>query len=93
MKGKHLYVKLHEVTSVFSYFLPGGAVDHREHMTDAAIRETKEEAGIDINLTGILSIHYLPYGNYSTFQEIILYIMFLRELCSFAYGICCFTKR
>jgi len=42
------------------YFLPGGAVDHREHLMTAAIRETKEEAGIDIDLTGVLAIHYNP---------------------------------
>jgi len=44
----------------FRYFLPGGAVDHREHLMTAAIRETKEEAGVDIDLTGVLTIHYTP---------------------------------
>ena len=52
-----------ELLCCHSYFLPGGAVDHGEHLTTAAIRETKEEAGIDINLTGVLSILYLPCGN------------------------------
>jgi len=45
---------------VFRYFLPGGAVDHREHLMTAAIRETKEEAGVDIELTGVLAIDYDP---------------------------------
>ena len=38
-------------------------MDHHEHLTAAAVRETKEEAGIDINLTGVLSIQYAPHGN------------------------------
>ena len=45
---------------VLRYFLPGGAVDHKEHLTTAAIRETKEEAGVDIDLTGVLAIEYTP---------------------------------
>lgn len=40
-------------------------MDDHEHVMDAAIRETKEEAGIDINLTGVLSILYMPHGNVS----------------------------
>lgn len=48
---------------LYRYFLPGGAVDHHEHLTAAAVRETKEEAGIDVNLTGVLSIQYAPHGN------------------------------
>ena len=42
------------------YWLPGGAVDAGESLTSAAIRETKEEAGIDIELKGILGIEYDP---------------------------------
>mmetsp|Transcript_12514 Transcript_12514/g.19691 ORF Transcript_12514/g.19691 Transcript_12514/m.19691 type:complete len:106 (+) Transcript_12514:654-971(+) len=38
------------------FWLPGGAVDPGESLQGAAIRETKEEAGIDIMLTGILKI-------------------------------------
>jgi len=36
--------------------LPGGRVDPGEKLSVAAIRECKEEAGIDIRLTGILTI-------------------------------------
>jgi len=54
---------------IFSYFLPGGAVDRHEHLTTAAIRETKEEAGIDVNLTGVLSINYSPHGTSMFYQR------------------------
>lgn len=36
------------------YWLPAGQVDEGESFAEAAIREVKEEAGIDVRLTGIL---------------------------------------
>lgn len=44
------------------FWCPGGAVDPGERLGPAAIRETKEEAGIDIELKGILAIEYNPCG-------------------------------
>ena len=44
------------------FWCPGGAVDPGETMTSAAIRETKEEAGIDVQLVGILGIEFNPCG-------------------------------
>src|SRR5207253_856109 len=41
------------------YWLPGGKIDPGESLITAAIRETKEEGGIDIRLTGILKIEYI----------------------------------
>ena len=38
------------------FWLPGGAVDAGESWSSAAVRETREEAGIDIELLGILKI-------------------------------------
>lgn len=36
--------------------LPGGFVDLREHVADAAVRETREETGIDVELLGLVGI-------------------------------------
>lgn len=44
------------------FWCPGGAVDAGELMCAAAKRETMEEAGIDIELKGILSVEYNPIG-------------------------------
>ncbi|KAG6970274.1 hypothetical protein JG688_00004937 [Phytophthora aleatoria] len=42
------------------FWLPGGRIDSGENPAQAAIRETKEEAGIDIRLTGVLKLEYHP---------------------------------
>ena len=56
--GKWLAVK---ETRNRGWWLPAGAVDAGESFMKAAIRETKEEAGIDIELIGILRVEYSPH--------------------------------
>jgi ADP-ribose pyrophosphatase YjhB (NUDIX family) len=44
--------------------LPGGRVEPGEALVDAAVREVREEAGIDVTLTGLLHLDQLaPDGN------------------------------
>lgn len=42
------------------FWLPGGRVDPGEGLMEAALRETREEAGVDVDLTGVLSIEFRP---------------------------------
>ncbi len=49
-----------------NWAVPGGAIDLGESMTHAAIRETKEESGIDCEITGLVGIYTDP-------KHIILY--------------------
>lgn len=42
------------------FWTPGGAVEKGETLEAAAIRETMEEAGMDVVIKGILNINYVP---------------------------------
>ncbi|MQA04280.1 MAG: NUDIX domain-containing protein [Streptosporangiales bacterium] len=43
-----------------NWALPGGAIDLGESLTQAAVRETKEESGIDCEITGFVGIYTDP---------------------------------
>jgi ADP-ribose pyrophosphatase YjhB (NUDIX family) len=43
-----------------NWAIPGGAIDLGESMAQAAIRETKEESGIDCEITGLVGIYSDP---------------------------------
>jgi ADP-ribose pyrophosphatase YjhB (NUDIX family) len=43
-----------------NWAVPGGAIDLGESMTQAAVRETQEETGIECRITGIVGIYTNP---------------------------------
>ena len=43
-----------------NWAVPGGAIDLGESMTQAAVRETKEESGIDCEVAGLVGIYTDP---------------------------------
>ena len=42
------------------WVFPGGYVDRGEEITSAAIREAREEAGLDVRLEGLINIYSYP---------------------------------
>eukprot|EP01095_Lingulamoeba_sp_RSL-Kostka_P015099 TRINITY_DN6845_c0_g1_i1.p1 TRINITY_DN6845_c0_g1~~TRINITY_DN6845_c0_g1_i1.p1 ORF type:complete len:283 (-),score=73.07 TRINITY_DN6845_c0_g1_i1:13-861(-) len=65
--GKFLLV--HE-TRNRGYWLPGGGVDFEETLEEAAVRETKEEAGIDIKVTGVLRFEMYDFNKHTRLRVI-----------------------
>jgi ADP-ribose pyrophosphatase YjhB (NUDIX family) len=43
-----------------NWAVPGGAIDLGESMAQAAVRETKEETGVDCEITGLVGIYTDP---------------------------------
>ena len=62
-EGKILLIRR---TDNDNWALPGGAMDFGESLTQAAVRETKEETGIDCEITGLV-------GTYTDPKHIIFY--------------------
>lgn len=52
------FLLVHERKHGQLWYLPAGRVEPGETFADAAIRETREEAGIDIALEGILRVEH-----------------------------------
>ena len=55
------------------WWLPGGLVDPPENFFQAAIRETVEEAGIDVELKGILRMEYNIKGENYQRMKVVFY--------------------
>jgi 8-oxo-dGTP pyrophosphatase MutT (NUDIX family) len=65
--GEYLAVK---ETKNRGWWLPAGAVDEGEDFPEAAIRETIEEAGIKIQLMGVLRVEHSVHQEYARMRVI-----------------------
>lgn len=61
------------------FWLPGGRIDAGEDPKQAAIRETKEEAGIDVRLTGFIRVEYTPKVDKSNQKYVRMRFIFTAE--------------
>ncbi|GAK39138.1 NUDIX hydrolase [Paenibacillus urinalis] len=60
-----------------SWSLPGGAVEPNESLDQAAVREAKEETGLDVKVYGIVAINECQFDK---LQEHALFITFRAEI-------------
>jgi len=61
-KGDRFLV-VHERKHGQGWYLPAGRVEPGESFTEAAIRETLEEAGIAIELDGVIRVEHSPFAD------------------------------
>jgi len=64
-----------------NWAMPGGAMDCGETIAEAAVRETKEETGIDCEITGLVGVYTNP-------RHVILYTSNgeVRQECSLVFA-------
>lgn len=65
INGKYLSV----LETNNKWWVPGGRVDAPEAFTTGAVRECMEEAGIDLELKGILRIEQAPSHNFNRLKS------------------------
>jgi phosphatase NudJ len=56
------WLLVHERKHGQGWYLPAGRVEPGETFVEAAVRETREEAGIEVALDGIVRIEHSPNG-------------------------------
>ena len=49
--------------------LPGGSIEPGESVCDTALREVKEETGLEIRITGLLGVYSEPAGRIVTYPD------------------------
>ncbi|MEU5826565.1 NUDIX hydrolase [Micromonospora tulbaghiae] len=60
VQDEHGRVLLIERTDNGLWALPGGAQDFGEYIAETAVRETREEAGVEVEVTGVVGIYTNP---------------------------------
>lgn len=48
-----------------TWYLPAGRLEPGDTVVAAALRETREEAGIEVAVEGVLRLEFTPYGAYN----------------------------
>lgn len=53
-------VLIERLNEPYGWAVPGGFIDYGESAESAAVREAKEETGLDVELTGLLGVYSKP---------------------------------
>lgn len=77
-RGRLLLVKRNERPSKGTWSFPGGAVEFGETVVDAAVREVKEETGLDVEVEELFDVvTYLPSERGPTARNQIIVVDYL----------------
>lgn len=81
-KGKVLVAHAKSASWFRTYTPPKGGIEVGETAMDAAVRETKEEVGIDVDETKLLDPFEIPYVDPKgkTYKKVILYPLVISKL-------------
>jgi phosphatase NudJ len=60
VKRGHRFLLVHERKHGGGWYFPAGRLEAGETFAEAAVRETREEAGVEIVLEGILKLQHTP---------------------------------
>ena len=66
------YLVVHERKHGQRWYLPAGRVEPGESFVDAARRETLEETGVPVHLTGVLRFEHTPRGDGARLRVVFL---------------------
>lgn len=66
------YLLVHESKHGQKWYLPAGRVEPGETLADGAYRETLEETGVPVRLTGILRIEHTPRADGARLRVVFL---------------------
>ena len=64
------FLLVHERKHGQRWYLPAGRSEPGETLADAARRETLEEAGIDVRLTGVVRLEHTPHPTHARVRAI-----------------------
>jgi 8-oxo-dGTP pyrophosphatase MutT (NUDIX family) len=66
------FLLVHESKHGQQWYLPAGRVEPGETLAEAAARETLEETGVPVRITGVIRVEHSPRGDYARLRVVFL---------------------